>query len=87
MQKGKEHYKIIKDETHVDVKSIKVNFDNLFKGNPEITANTNRLINENTEILFSEIKPIIEKTVSQLVLSVINFVNNRYTSEELYPKA
>lgn len=82
---GKDHYKIVKEEARVEVGSIKINFDNLFKGNPEITANTNRLINENAELLFSEVKPIIEKTFIGLIDNIVNFVYDNYPLDILFP--
>lgn len=84
-KRGKEHFKVIKDRSTLSVSTIQVEFENLFKGNKAISDNTNKLINENTEILYTEIKPIIERTIIDLVTGVINFVNGRYSIDDLYP--
>lgn len=82
---GKTHYLVGDKNTTVQVSTIKIHFDNLFKNNPAITENVNRLINENTEILFGEIKPIIEQTIGDLVTSVVDTVNERFSVDELFP--
>lgn len=82
---GEKYMKIYKDEGDVTVGGIFIEFDDLFKGNPEVTAATNKLINENSELLFLEIKPIITAGILNVINSVVNFVTNRYPRDVLYP--
>lgn len=79
-KKGKEHLKIKSDSIDVAKPDVmRVNFDNLFKGNPEITKNVNNAINENIDLLYVDLKPLLETTIS----TVFNQYFNRFYS--LYP--
>lgn len=69
----------------VSIGKISVRFDDLFKNNQDLTENTNRLINENTDILFSEIQPIVQTTLGDVATNVLKNVNDRFSIEELFP--
>lgn len=60
-------------------------FDNIFRGNKELTDQTNRVISENIEGIMMEIKPVFDDTVAQLVLGLLRGVFNRYSLDDLFP--
>lgn len=85
-KKGKEYFKFKGDDVQVDIGGIYIVFENLFKNNPELTDNTNRILNENSDVLYDEIKPVISKGISDLITAVFNNVHERFSVDTLYPK-
>lgn len=60
-------------------------FSDLFKGNEELTNNTNRIFNENSDLLYNDIKPVVGEGMSKLMTSVLNEVHKQYSIDDLYP--
>ncbi|XP_030766697.1 uncharacterized protein LOC115890569 [Sitophilus oryzae] len=61
-------------------------FYNLFKNNPELTEQTNRILNDNMEELLNDLRPNVEQTIGKTVLEFIGRVFTRFSIEELFPK-
>lgn len=85
LKNGKEHFLIGGRDIKVDVGSIKLRLDDLFKNNQELTDNTNRVIAENIDSLYPEFKPIVEQTLTQIFVSFVDSVTKKFPLEELYP--
>lgn len=83
---GKTHFKADGQTTKVDVETIKFHLDDLFSGNPLLTENLNKVIDENANVLAEDVKPVIAETLSTLFLRYINGVNDRFPIDVLYPK-
>jgi len=59
--------------------------ENLFDGNPVLGKATNDVINENSDILFNEIKPSILDSARQRFTDIANRITLTFTYEELFP--
>lgn len=74
-----------KVDLDVDLKNGRLYFADLFKGNPELTDNTNRIVNENIVDILSDLKPVINKTIGDIILLLIRQVFERFSVDELFP--
>ncbi|KAL1490585.1 hypothetical protein ABEB36_013254 [Hypothenemus hampei] len=61
-------------------------FADLFRNNPELTDQTNKILNENMPELLEELRPTLEQTIGNTVLEFISRVFTRFSLEELFPK-
>ncbi|KAH1013686.1 hypothetical protein HUJ04_002649 [Dendroctonus ponderosae] len=61
-------------------------FYDLFKNNPELTEQTNKIININMKALLDDLRPTLEDTIGKTVLEFIGRVFSRFSIEELFPK-
>lgn len=86
-KRGEEYFKVIGNQIDVDVEKLHIDFENLFKNNKELTDETNKLINDNSDILYNEVKPIVVQTLSGILDGVIKYVLNQYSAEELLPSS
>lgn len=85
MKNGNRHFKFVQSKVDVQIDEIGAIFDDVFKGNPELTDNFNRVVDENSEYLYDEIKPVIGQSISRLITTVINRVYNNFSVDQLYP--
>lgn len=85
LKNGKVHG--VFEESFVKVKlgSIHVEFDRLMGDNEELNANINKIINENIDILYGELRPVVESVVNKLVTESINKVYDLFPMDVLYP--
>ncbi|KAF7282503.1 hypothetical protein GWI33_002606 [Rhynchophorus ferrugineus] len=84
------------DKQHMKLSEIVIedmNFGNpnfhfyeLFRNNPELTEQTNRILNANMEELLNDLRPTVEQTIGKTVLEFIGRVFARFSIEELFPK-
>ncbi|KAF2890841.1 hypothetical protein ILUMI_15332 [Ignelater luminosus] len=86
----KESKKYLKVEkvlfNNVQIKNIRITFDNLFGPRNEILTDTvNNAINENVDTLKEELEPIIKETLVQMILQYFNRVYRLFPMDELYP--
>lgn len=81
---GKEH--ILFDQINVDVKLTngKLYFADLFRENPELTEHTNRIVNENIADVLSDLKPVINQTIGDIILLLVKQVFERFSVDELF---
>lgn len=63
-----------------------VQLDNLFNGDKLLGDATNAALNENPKELIAYLKPIIEKTVGNIILEIANKITQHFTLEELLPE-
>lgn len=86
MRRGKEY--ITFDNIQLELRFGKTNlvFEDIFRGNQELTDRTNQLISENIQDIITEIKPVIDGTIGNFVLSLVHDVFARYSVDDLFPK-
>lgn len=86
-RRGKEYinFNAVKLDLHFG-KPNALNFENIFRGNKELTDQTNRIISENIEGIMTEIKPVFDETVAQIALGILRGVFNRYSVDDLFPE-
>lgn len=61
-------------------------FYNLFRNNPELTEQTNKILNANMQELLNDLRPTLEQTIGKTVMEFIGRVFTRFSIEELFPK-
>ncbi|XP_050309450.1 putative beta-carotene-binding protein [Anthonomus grandis grandis] len=61
-------------------------FYNLFRNNPELTEQTNKILNANMQELLNDLRPTLEQTIGKTVLEFIGRVFARFSIDELFPK-
>lgn len=86
-KKGKEYIKWSNTHLDLSVKSMSIYFDDLFHNNKELTETTNAVINENSEEILKELKPLVEETISTITFSIVKEVFDKFSVDELFPKA
>lgn len=87
IRKGKEYVNF--DDIQLDLQFGPNNtliFENIFRGNKELTDQTNRIISENIEGIMMEVKPVFDSTVAQVALNLLKGIFNRFSLDELFPK-
>lgn len=85
--KGKEYVIFDKIDIELDVlNGADMYFDNLFENNAELTRATNQAIHDNIKEIINELKPVVKKTVGDIVLSLVGTLFRRYSVDELFPE-
>lgn len=86
--KGKEYVIFDKIDIELDIlDGATLYFDNIFENNEELTRATNAAIKENIVEILAEFKPVIRKTVGDIVLSFLGSLFRRYSIDELFPES
>lgn len=67
------------------VKKGKLQLDNLFGGNKELSDTLNAAINQNFEAFSGELLPMMDKKFASLMKNYTNKLFAHFTSEQLYP--
>ncbi|XP_066251415.1 uncharacterized protein [Euwallacea similis] len=82
----KVHLEPIITNTSIEVKNPKIHLDGLFGSNEELAAATNTAINNNVDVLFEELKPVIETAISEIMENLlINTITSNIPYDDLYP--
>ncbi|XP_060518411.1 uncharacterized protein LOC132697136 [Cylas formicarius] len=74
------------DIESIDFGQPNFHFYNLFKNNPELTEQTNKILNANMDQLLEDLRPTLETTIGKTVLEFVSRVFNRFSVDELFPK-
>lgn len=68
---GKEHFKVDFLQTEFNIGGAKVYLDNLFNGREEeLSKSLNEFINENWKIVAAEVRPNLERIISEILHDV-----------------
>ncbi|GJQ88013.1 hypothetical protein Trydic_g12937 [Trypoxylus dichotomus] len=84
-KKMKDHIQIDTTDLQVYPGKMWIHFNNLFRGSEEITESINNAINENTDILYNDFKPVLQTTLSSVFSQYINRVYGLYPLDVLLP--
>jgi hypothetical protein len=71
-KKGEKHLKIIEGKLKMQPESVHFNFENLFNGDKALGDNINKVMNENWEEVFSDVKSSYEDAFGQIVTGLFN---------------
>uniref|UniRef100_A0A6P7H7H9 Protein takeout-like n=1 Tax=Diabrotica virgifera virgifera TaxID=50390 RepID=A0A6P7H7H9_DIAVI len=82
---GKTFFKIKATDVTTKIGKVNLNFHNLFKDNPELTENANKILNENQEVLVESFAPVVVEVVKGFILGATGGVFDRYELPELFP--
>ncbi|KAG5872978.1 hypothetical protein JTB14_017035 [Gonioctena quinquepunctata] len=75
------------DEQNIDftIEMVSFYFDNLFNGDDELGANTNKLLNEEWKSVLDELKPAIAETIATVASSIVNGIFDKIPYKFLLP--
>ncbi|KAH1024379.1 hypothetical protein HUJ05_003870 [Dendroctonus ponderosae] len=83
---GKVHLVPIGTNSTISVQEPKLNLQGLFEGNEELTAATNKAINDNADELVIELKPVLEDLISKILEDLLfKTISNNIPWDDLYP--
>lgn len=87
VQQDKQYLKLTKTVIDdIDFGKPEFHFYNLFQNNPELTEQTNKIINANMVELLKDLRPTLEDTIGKTVQEFIGRVFMRFSIDELFPK-
>jgi Haemolymph juvenile hormone binding protein (JHBP) len=82
---GKEHYQVDFLQTEFNIGGAKVHLDNLFNGKEEELAMTmNQFINENWRMIAAEVRPTLEKVITEVLEDVANKFFSAFPISKLF---
>jgi len=67
LKDGKIHLIPVSTNSSIQVSGPKIELQGLFNGNEQLNAQTNKAINDNVDVLFGELKPVVEQTISTIM--------------------
>ncbi|XP_017773215.1 PREDICTED: uncharacterized protein LOC108560263 [Nicrophorus vespilloides] len=83
---GEEHMKLENFVMDVMIEKIYVDVEGLFGGNKDLQRATNKLINENVDVLYEEMKPVILQFVKSFAFEANSNVFDAFPMRVLFPK-
>ena len=84
-RKGNDYIKIHKQDTSIKVGKSYLYLEDVFPNNPAITETINQNINENADVLFVDLEPLISKAVGELILLYTNRIYDLFSMDQLFP--
>lgn len=85
VKKGRKFIKIGDREISLDIGKPHFKFDKIFGDNEELNEQTNRIINENSQDLIQELKPVVTEIIGQFVVHIVNAIFERFDYDTLFP--
>lgn len=82
---NEEYLKIDRCDVHIKSGSLKVYFDNLFKGNKAMDVAANDVINENIDVIKGEVVPIFERELGKILMKISNQIFSIAPVNEFFP--
>ncbi|XP_065158897.1 protein takeout-like [Atheta coriaria] len=86
MKKNKEYLGFKDTSLDIEIKVIRVHFENLFGNNTELNDSINNAINDNIDVLYDELKPIVLQTIRAIILEAVNNVFGLFPYNVLFPE-
>ncbi|XP_018570652.1 circadian clock-controlled protein-like [Anoplophora glabripennis] len=83
-KEGEEYLNITNGASNISFKRVYFNLTNLFNGNEELGASTNKVLNDEWEKLVDTLTPVVGKTVADIVNSIINGVARHVPFKEFF---
>lgn len=67
-----------------DTSRMYLHLENLFNGNKALGDNMNLFLNENWQIILTELKPSVRETLAQILSSIMNRVFEKLPYEDVF---
>ncbi|RZC41970.1 takeout-like [Asbolus verrucosus] len=83
---GQEYIKFSSMEINEKLHQPVFRFEGLFRENPELTEQTNKVVNENIDEILDELRPAIHIAISEAVLGIIKPMFEKFSVKELFPE-
>lgn len=80
---NKEFYKVDFMQIEFNIGGAEVQLDNLFNGDRELSNTMNMFINENWRMVAAEIRPTLERTISEILMEVAGKFFEAYPIDKL----
>jgi len=87
VEDGTTFMRIDKFEVIPEVQALKVHANNLFKGNPELSAVTIAFVNRFWRVLYEEMLPYAQDTFDKIVRQILNKIFLKIPYDQLFPLA
>lgn len=85
-KKNNRNYFKIKDiNINYDIGKVKVNLNDLFHGNNALGERMNAFLNANWDSLSEELKPLLQKSLTEVVKSSTDKLFKTYSVDDLLP--
>lgn len=65
-------------------KNVLTTLENLFNGDKALGESMNKFLNENWEVIFDEMKPVIDEAIGEIVKNIINNVFAKIPYKDLF---
>ncbi|XP_075236270.1 protein takeout-like [Lycorma delicatula] len=86
IKNGKKYFELDDFKFSINVKKAIIHMNNLFNGNQQLGDSMNKFMSENWELVFQELKPVVDESISVLLKDIIVKVFKKFTFDELFPK-
>lgn len=84
-KQGRNYLKIKDIKVDYDVGKVKLNLNDLFNGDHNMGERMNSFLNENWDSLAEELKPLLEKSLTEVVQSSTGNLFKTYSYDDLLP--
>ncbi|CAH0548737.1 unnamed protein product [Brassicogethes aeneus] len=81
---GKKYMKFDKIKMNMKPGKVYFNFENLFPGNAQMSATLDKTVNENSEVVFNDVKSAFEEVFSQIWNNLANSVLSKVPIDEIF---
>ncbi|XP_069682357.1 protein takeout-like [Periplaneta americana] len=82
---GKEYMKLDDLKFGMEVKHAIVHMNNLFNGNKELGDAMNDFMSKNWEVVFQELKPVVDEAISVILKDIARKVFEKFPMADLFP--
>lgn len=82
---GEEHLQFDRIRLRLHLGKSRILLGNLFRDDPILGRATNDVVNDNTDVFISEIKPVLEKSLADKFTDIANKISLKFIYKELFP--
>lgn len=86
MRNGKEYLDFQNIDYELKIGDFKTQFDDLFRDNPELTAVTNRVFNENSQALLPDFEEVFRNVLGNYMLGSLRRIFKTYPLNVMLPE-
>ncbi|KAL1490574.1 hypothetical protein ABEB36_013244 [Hypothenemus hampei] len=79
-----EHLRWDKETIALEVEDSHVVLEKLFGNHTEISDKTNKVINENIDVIINDLQPVIQRVVADFVFGIVNKLFTNYSLKDLF---
>lgn len=83
---GEEYMKFNDFDMKLKIDDVKLQLNDLFKGNQQLTETTNAALMENSKVLAADFETFLAESIGETVLSIVKAVFNRFPMSTLMPE-
>ncbi|XP_066141348.1 protein takeout-like [Euwallacea fornicatus] len=84
LENGEEYLKWEKEAISTDVEDSHIVLEKLFGNHTDLSDKTNKVINENINIIINDLQPVIQRVVTDFIFGIVNKLFAYYPLKELF---